>query len=179
MQTARLSFAYSFLDYPDPSFMCLNIFFSGCDFRCKNCSNPELQLPSEKFREYTLAECVENILAMVVKAKSDNICLIGGDPLSNYNREFVKELLNELATYEDFNVCIYTGYDVEDVKRMNLTNFTYLKCGKYEHDLRITSGKTSEHMQFASTNQELYTSKFEKLSNNGLYTFEKGIEPNA
>lgn len=174
--TARISFAYSFLDYPDPMNMCLNVFFSGCDFRCKNCSNPDLQLPSEKFTEYNLQDCVEMILAMSVKTKSDNICFIGGDPLSTYNREFVKELLKELATYEDFKICVYTGYDVEMVKLMQLTNFTYLKCGKYEHDLRTTSGKTSDYMQFASTNQELYNANFEKLSNNGLYTFEKGSE---
>jgi pyruvate formate lyase activating enzyme len=66
----------SMIDYPDR--LSAVVFFSGCDFRCPFCHNPDLVLSPEKAR--TIPE--EEVLAFLKERKGwlDGVVLTGGEP---------------------------------------------------------------------------------------------------
>ncbi len=94
----------------------------------------------------------------------------GGDPLFQNNRDIVRSFLNKYGNI--FDVCIYTGYTMPQVKQMELSNFKYLKCGIYNKDLHVAPMKTDSYIQLASSNQEFYNSNFSLLSHNGRMYFK-------
>ena len=95
---------------------------------------------------------------------------MGGDPLFSKNIDFTRELLE--LTKNEFDICLYTGESVEFVKKYNIRNFKYLKCGWYNENLKQESLKTNTYFQLASTNQCLYDSNYNILSKNGRYYYE-------
>lgn len=158
-----------FVDYPDPKEWSLNLFIYGCDHFCHNCSNPELWNMGPGILTSPRASLIR-ICEVSKKNRTNKVCLLGGDPLYFKNREFTSELLLLLES-NHFDVCLFTGYPVEFVKRLKISGFKFLKTGKYEYELRCISEKTDKYFQLASTNQELYDSEFNLLSVKGRYYF--------
>lgn len=95
--------------------------------------------------------------------------MLGGDPLYPKNLEFVKELLIKLG--DEFDFCVYTGYDPDYVKLNNVKNFKYLKTGLYNEHFKQQSVKTDEYFQLASSNQEIYDKDFVLLTDGGRMYF--------
>lgn len=158
-------------DYPSPDGCSVNVFVCGCEHNCYQCSNPELQLVDiDKFREVI---CVaEEIHKKGLEYRTDKICLMGGDPLHPLNRESIKELILLLREYK-YKVCLYTGYSIDEVKKMNIEGCEFIKTGRYNHTLKQESIKRDEYLQFASSNQELYSGEWNLLSIKGRYYFNK------
>lgn len=168
--TTRLSpiFNGSFIDYPSKEDMCLSLYFSGCDRLCPECQNKELQEPHHGTL-FTLDSLINIITKETKRLRTKKVTLLGGDPLYISNREFVRQLL--LRTYNNFDYCIYTGYDVGFVKMTKITGFKFLKTGFYDHTLKQESIKTDEFFQLGSKNQKIFDEAFNLLSSNGKLYF--------
>lgn len=156
----------SFLDYPDNKSLCLIFYMPGCDRKCPGCQNMDLQ----KFEDYKNVAIINDLLYDIcLKSKTNKLCLQGGDPLYEKNLEITKYLLKDLGNKLD--ICIYTGADISEVKSLNLENFKFIKCGKFDSSKFIGSKKTDTYLQLASSNQELYDKDLNLISKDGIYYF--------
>lgn len=163
-------FEHSFIDYPSNDELCISIYYTGCDFKCEDCQNKELQ----KFDYYKAKKIYIDDLINIIENdskrwKTNKICLLGGDPLAECNIDFTRELLNKIG--KKYKFCIYTGYTYEKCKTFNINNFTLVKTGQYIKELKQQSIKTDNHFNLASTNQQIYDSNFNLLSENGILYF--------
>lgn len=165
----QLPFSVSFLDYPDPEDHCISIYTTGCENNCTHCSNEELKDHS-KGKELEYLEFEKRLEEFSRKTNTRKITFIGGEPLYKENIEFVKYFTKKNKS--KYDICIYTGYDIEFVKLNNVTGFKYIKCGRFNSAKRQTSLKTDKEIILASTNQEIYDSKYNLLSKGGIYKFE-------
>ena len=172
MINTMFPFSYSALDYPDPEAFACIIFVLGCKNTCVDCQNPHFK---NKYytpgKDFTIKEILEHIVTYCERHKTNHIVLSGGDSLSPENIEDTKKLLHLLSS--KYEVCVYTGYEIEYVKNNKVKGFKYIKCGCYDPTQKQLSEKTSEYIQFASANQELYDSHYNKLSNKGIFKFKQ------
>lgn len=161
----------TFIDYPTADDWAVIFYFAGCCNNCSNCQNRELQNPDYKGGMIIQdEEGLYNLVKEICKKQdTDKIVLSGGDPLYPANREIVKNFLNKYGSLYD--ICIYTGYSIDDVKEFGIQNFKFIKCGRYDETRKQISEKTEDHIQLASTNQNFYNAKYEQLSQNGILKF--------
>lgn len=156
----------SFLDYPDNSSICIVFYMPGCNNACKDCHNKDLQ----EFQGYEDIDIIASSLYEICKgSKTNKLCLQGGDPLYKYNLPITKYLLSKLGNKLD--ICIYTGLEIDEVKKLGLSNFKFIKCGKFDIAKFIGSKKTNEYLQLATKNQALYDKDFNLLSKEGIFYF--------
>lgn len=168
---------FCFQDYPDNSpegaFV---VYMSGCSHNCEECHNYKLADPN--YGEEISVNDLEDKLSK--RSKRFNGCnrvvLMGGDPFFKNNVEFTLQFLKQTK----FKVCIYTGYTLSELKDMEVLykikgNFDYLKTGRYKKSEKCFSEKTATYFQLASTNQKLYDSELNLLTNNGRMTLEEYI----
>lgn len=174
----------TFQDYPDVEAHAGIIRFVGCPHKCPECHSAFLQsklgipmalgaddsLPGRLIEFSSYGEAVEAIDRQLKRCRTNKLVLQGGEPLlPGENLEFTKYLCG-LAQYD---VCIYTGYDVDHVVQSCVTGFKYLKCGLFDASKARTSGKDDNEMVLASPNQEFYDSEFRKISDNGILKFTR------
>lgn len=155
----------TFLEYPDNSSIATIFYFSGCDRNCEGCQNTSL-------KEYTPLdekEVLSGIVNYSKRLKTNKVVLCGGDPLYKKNLDLTRKILYNLGN--DFDICIYTGALIDEVKKLNLTGFKFIKCGVFDKTKFIGSKKTDEYIQFATSNQELYNEFLELISHDGIYYF--------
>ena len=156
----------SFLDYPDNSSLTLIFYMPGCSYNCKGCQNIDLQ----KFEGYLETTILTDLLySSCKKSRTNKLCLQGGDPLFKENLYFTKYILSKLSNLLD--ICIYTGATIKEVKKLGLSGFKFIKCGKFDISKFIGSKKTDTYLQFASSNQQLYDKDLNLLSKDGIYYF--------
>lgn len=165
----------SFTDYPDPHSNAVVVYMAGCDHRCKDCHNPELQnvqtIDLTSFCTYTALTLARAIIEAAHRFRTNKVVLLGGDPLAPMNRDMTRWLCTQLGAHYD--VCIYTGYDASAVEAFSLTGFAYVKAGLYDTSAARRSGKNDRQMIFASSNQNIYGPQLKKLSKHGILTFKK------
>ena len=163
----------TFIDFPTVDDWAVIIYFTGCSNNCVNCQNKELQNPDYKSSILSIQdeENLFNFIKDICKKQDTNkIVFSGGDPLYPTNREIIKNFLNKYGSLYD--ICIYTGYSIDDVKKFGIHNFKFIKCGRYDESYKQTSEKTEEHIKLASSNQNFYDSNYEQLSKNGILNFK-------
>ncbi len=159
-------FQQTFLDYPDNYSTCVICYFIGCPHSCQFCHNKEFNLNSQ-YRVFKNVKMYYNYLIIVSrKCKTNKLVLSGGQPLQHI--QFIKQFL---AYNKYFDVCIYTGYDIQFVKENNITGFKYIKCGQYDYTNKQQQVKFDQFMTLASTNQNFYDSEYNKISENGILKF--------
>ena len=166
----KYPFDTTWTDYPDPYSQAVLLYFPGCDIGCEGCSNLQLQDPFYKIgiKELSLKESFVYITYACRRNNTDKIIFSGGNCLHKTNINGVKKLIETLA---DYDICIYSGYDVEEVLGLKLYGFKYLKCGGFDINQRQESIKTDDYIQFASKNQVLYNQFYQKISTDGRYYF--------
>lgn len=155
----------SFIDYPSAEEHAVIVYFSGCSHNCTNCHNQQLQFHGIG-KEYTIDELLNHLIYECNRNKTNNVVFSGGDPLFSKNIEFVKEFL--FKYYRRFNICIYTGYDIEYVKKHDIKGFKYIKCGVFKNSLKQESGNFEDRFQLASTNQNFYDENYNQISEKGI-----------
>lgn len=164
------NFVESFIDYPDNSSLCICVVMMGCNHHCKGCQNPLFQNPNYEFgtRTITVNQLSNELKEQCRRNDTNKIVLSGGDCLSPYNIDFTKELLKQLDGYD---ICLYTGYDIEYVKENGVKGFKFVKCGTFQLDQKRESLKDDDKIIFASPNQMLYNSEYNLISKDGIYYF--------
>ncbi len=169
----KYPFSFVTQDYPDNCSFSLILYLAGCEHFCKNCQNPSFQNiePSNKdlvsLHTNTLLRHVDQY--MLFNKEVTSIVISGGDPLYENNEYFTKKLCIEYG--EKYSIAIFTGYEIDYVKQIELTGFKFIKCGKYDENLKQESYKNDYEMQLASSNQEWYNSSYERISEKGLLRF--------
>lgn len=160
----------TFLDYPSNIDNAILIMFVGCEHNCPYCQNKELQDPhfNNNTRILKFNEFKKELGAFSLRNRTNKIVLSGGDPLYHSNIRDIKEILD----MQGYEITIYTGYGINYVKENKIDNFTFIKTGKYDEELKQEVIKTDKFIKFASTNQELYDKNFNLLSKDGIYYFE-------
>ena len=168
--TVSLPLTTTWTDFPSKDDCAVIVYFTGCGHNCPGCQNPELQVSAngEELHHYKLAEMIENEAA---KAHTKKIVLSGGDPY--FQPAFEMDSLVSHLIVRGYEVCIYTGADIKDVKR-KIPYATYYKCGKYDEQNKEKEwGKFSDRMVFVSKNQALYNTDGKKISVDNVYYFSK------
>lgn len=160
----------SFIDYPSPNTWSIIIYMSGCEHKCPGCQNFELQKPDQGkiYTEYSLIPAIKDFAK---SNRTNNIVLSGGDPLYKTNLDTTNCILNNLSL--DYNICIYTGYDINYAKSLCIKGFKFIKCGTYDQTKKCPSGNFETYIQLASTNQNFYDSNFNLLSKNGRLNYNE------
>lgn len=157
----------TFLEYPDNNSIATIVYFRGCDRDCKGCHNTDLQDFVDLPDNY-----IQAIKDYCGRLKTNKIVLCGGDPLFSKNLAKTRELLAALGT--SYDICIYTGASIDEVKELNLSGFKFVKCGIFDASQFIGATKTDEFIRFATKNQELYDENLNLLSKNGVYYYDNG-----
>lgn len=155
----------TFTDYPSLEDWAVIVYLSGCINNCPNCQNKALQDPNVGDSIASVDELYNRIKKSCKSNETNCVVFSGGDPLFSSNRIILKEFLDKYS--DEFNICIYTGYPIEFVKEFNLKGFKFIKCGKYDENLKQPSYKYDSEMQLASSNQNFYNDKYERISENG------------
>ena len=116
------------------------VFLQGCDLHCQGRHNKG----TWAIDKGTLMEVSD--LAALLREQSINkkVTISGGEPL--LQKEAVIELLRELS---DFDLCLYTGHELEEVPEEILKYLKYIKVGRF-----ILEQRTSTKPFVGSTNQK-------------------------
>lgn len=157
----------TWLDYPSPDEIAIMAFFCGCEHHCKGCHSPLLQ------QEYEYDESNEQLLNRITeyakRTDTNKLVFLGGDPLYSKNLPLITFLVNNLKN--DFDICIFTGYDIEYVKSTGIKGVKFWKCGKFDIDNARESKKSDEEYVLASPNQNFYDDDYNLISSNGILKF--------
>lgn len=170
-------FSRTFMDYPDNESEAILVYIMGCESNCKGCQNPEFQ--DYKYKVNTI-DVNPHDLAVLLRytdytreASEIKVVLSGGDPLAPKNYWNTMHLLHDLKFEGIYNICIYTSIPIKTIKQSGLHGFEYIKSGKYIEELKTYPYKDDTKMVFASSNQELYDFKCDKISKDGVYYFKE------
>ncbi|MBL0725926.1 MAG: 4Fe-4S cluster-binding domain-containing protein [Alphaproteobacteria bacterium] len=167
----QLPFTFSASDYPEPDSFAVSVYMMGCENNCAGCFNVKFQDYSNKenTKKMNLKQFVSELEDFCRRSQTNKVVLLGGDPLFKKNISFVKKFLEIYS--EQFEICIYTGYNIQQVKNNQLAGFKFLKTGLFIQSEKQPSFKEDSSMQFASANQKLYDKNYTLISSNGLYNF--------
>ena len=155
----------TFLEYPDNCSIAVIFYCGGCDRNCPGCHNTELQ----NHIDFNIEQVVNELISYCQRLKTNKIVLCGGDPLYKKNIDLTRYICSTLGS--DYDICIYTGADVEEVKKLGIAGFKFVKCGIFDASKFVGATKTDSYIRFATTNQQLYDSDFNLLSQDGIYYF--------
>ena len=151
--------------------LCVTLFVSGCDLHCYGCHNPEAQ-SFEYGAIYTEGTAAEIIQALQANSIPRSLCIMGGEPLHQKNRETVWSLINEVKrTLPLTKIYIWTGYTYEQLDQERrqlpvitplsniLNNIDYLIDGPYIHvqrdiTLPMRGSRNQRIIDMKATNQE-------------------------
>ena len=88
--------------------------------------------------------------------------------------ERIKMTEKSISRLSNVKVKVYDNLLVNYVKENNVKGFKFIKCNVYKENIKQSSEKTDDYIQFASRNQKLYDSNFKLLSKNGRFYFKRG-----
>ena len=125
------------------------LFLQGCDLHCKGCQNPSTW-------DITKGKIIDvKELSRTLRSRCFNkeLTITGGEPLMQ--KEALLDLLKEL---KDFDLCLYTGHELNEVPQAILNYLKYIKVGPFVQKL-----KTTTKPFVGSKNQEFWeVTKIEK-----------------
>lgn len=106
------------------------LFLQGCDLQCIGCQNKSTWELTKGIKKDVKA------LAQELREKCFNkeLTISGGEPLMQ--AEALQELLEQL---KDFDLCLYTGHELNEVPQSILTYLKYIKVGRFVQELRTTT----------------------------------------
>lgn len=167
MEKYNIVLEETYLDYPSPDGNAIIIYMIGCEHHCSGCHSPLLQRNLEYAESNQ--EILEKIKNYAYRADTNKLVFLGGDPMYSKNLPLTTFLVNNLK--DTFDICIFTGYNIDYVKEIGLHGVKYWKCGKFDREHLRQSKKTDDEYVLASPNQDFYDDNYEKLSENGILTF--------
>jgi len=169
-------FSGTWLDYPDNDSYSAYLSCIGCNHYCKGCHNTILHdynlIPENlnlTIKTFTVKQLYAELYTFCYKNNTNKLVLGGADFLYEKNAAFTKLFIRSYGNL--FDICLYTGDSIEQVKRKNILGFTYLKTGEYQEELKQEPMKTEHYFQLASTNQKIYNSIFNLCTRDGRMYF--------
>lgn len=163
-------FSKTWIDYPDDESLAVVIYFLGCIHNCIGCHNPLFKLTDYKSaQEFTPKQLYDELFKFCDAHQTKKVIFSGGDSLNDANVAFTKYFVNSYGNI--FDICIYTGYTIEEVKYKNIKGFKYIKVGQYVEELKQESYKSDHCLQLASSNQEIYNANYNLVSRKGKMNF--------
>ena len=116
----------------------VSIYFTSCDFNCKNCFNKEFQDYNYGF-DFT-KEIKDNIFGYIDNNIDyiDNLAILGGEPLHINNIDSVINLCEEFKLkFQDKKIWLWTGYKFEDIPNKNIIKVVdYIIDGLFVENLK-------------------------------------------
>ena len=121
----------------------VSLWTAGCPHRCKGCHNSEMW-DYENGYEVPIDIKGQLIKAISANGLVRNFSILGGEPLSEKNRDFILTIVQAIRTaYPSIKIFLWTGYTIEELKNMEdkkinsiLENIDVLIDGKYDESLR-------------------------------------------
>ena len=121
----------------------VSLWTAGCLHRCKGCHNSEMW-DYENGYEVPIDIKEQLIKAISANGLVRNFSILGGEPLSEKNRDFILTIVQAIRTaYPSIKIFLWTGYTIEELKNMEdkkinsiLENIDVLIDGKYDESLR-------------------------------------------
>ena len=157
-------------DYPDNESQAVLLYCLTCEHKCANCQNSQLQGGFHKDAQtFSIQRLYEELKSFCEDNKTNKIVLSGGDWAHPVNRDFTRIFLR--LYYKEFDFCLYTGYEIADVRWNAIRYFTFLKTGKYDESLKQEVIKNDDYFQLASSNQKIYDKNCKCLTVNGRMEF--------
>lgn len=128
-------------DFVNGEGVCVSLWTAGCPHRCPGCFNSEIW-------DYDNGRTVPNdIKGQIVKAISANgiqrnFSVLGGEPLSPQNREFVSDIIKIVrSAYPHIKIYLWSGYTYQELLDFNdkninsiLSQINFLIDGRFEQD---------------------------------------------
>ena len=108
----------------------LVVFLQGCLAHCSGCHNNE----TWDLRKSHIVEIDKLSYEIRKKAINKKITISGGEPLLQE-----KSLIKLLESLNDYDLCLYTGFEKEDISIEIISKLHYIKTGKYIKDFRNVS----------------------------------------
>lgn len=123
------------------------LFLQGCSRGCPGCHNAKTHAHGGG----TLCSVAEIVAEAKRLCRNRHITISGGEPLEQLPA--LRHLLRALHA-EGFDICLYTGWDMERVPQDLLPYLSYLKTGHFIADLR-----QADLQYVGSANQHFYRVK--------------------
>jgi len=121
------------------------IFFQGCRKNCPGCHNKNAQAHG---KGTTIP--IEDLITLIdEKCCNHKVTISGGEPLEQSNA--LIELAKALHE-KNYNICIYTGWHIEQVPQNLLPYVDYIKAGEF-----IQSRRNARIHFAGSDNQRLFS----------------------
>ena len=128
----------------------VSIYFTSCDFNCKNCFNKEFQNYNYGF-DFT-KEIKDNIFRYIDNNIDyiDNLAILGGEPLHINNINSVINLCEEFKLkFPNKNIWLWTGYEFENIPNKNIIDVTdYIIDGLFIESLK------DKHLKYRGSNNQ-------------------------
>ncbi len=155
------------MDIADGPGVRVSIFFQGCEFKCKNCFNPETHA-FEGGKEFT-DETIKHILRLCDKDYIAGLSILGGEPMHPRNIDGTKKLAKAFKErFPQKTIWVWTGFlfdkDLRDKEVMKYIDV--LVDGRYVDELHNPTLKWK-----GSSNQRVIDVK-ESLKNNSVCILE-------
>ena len=103
-------------DFVNGEGVSVSLFTQGCPFRCEGCHNPEswnFEGGVEIDKDVLIAEILR---ALGANGVLRNLSILGGEPLCETNRSFVKLLIYKAKLlYPEIKVYLWTGYEKDQL----------------------------------------------------------------
>lgn len=150
------------MDIADGPGVRVSIFFQGCEFKCKNCFNPETH-DFNGGKEFTY-ETIKHILELCDKEYIAGLSILGGEPMHPRNIDGTKNLAKAFKEkFPQKTIWVWTGFlfdkDLKDKEVMKYIDV--LVDGRYVDELHNPTLKWK-----GSSNQRVIDVKKSFLSGN-------------
>lgn len=119
------------------------LFLQGCSMNCKGCHNHQIQ----EHGKGTMMNIDKLIEFIDKKCCNKRITISGGEPLEQLES---LEILVEKLKEKDYEICVYTGWELKSIPRSLLEMIDFIKTGGFVNDLRDSNiqyvGSSNQHM---------------------------------
>lgn len=119
------------------------LFLQGCSKNCKGCHNAGIR----EHGKGTMVPIEELVAFIESQCRNKKITISGGEPLEQADG---LEILIRSLKGKGYNVCVYTGWEIERVPERILRLVDYIKTGGFVTDLRNPNiqyvGSSNQHM---------------------------------
>ena len=159
----------------------IGIWLCGCNRRCPNCANPELQAFDSKKR-IQIDDAAESIRALLLSQPVDGITISGGEPFEQAKELSI--LLSFLGEKLPEDILIFTGYTIEELRNRNdpftdaiLLNASVIIDGDYKEELNNGNVLRGSDNQRIHILKATYEDRYREYINTGKRLYESFSTP--